>query len=128
MARITVDIDSSVLAEAKALARKRRRTLGETLSLLIARALAESDAAAAHKPAFRWTSQRMEPLIDLEDKEALWRILDADQFPDLPVAETRVDSDDEGSGASFEWVTKPMGIKMDLEDKDAVEAALAHEE
>jgi len=51
--------------------------------VLLARALAELDATAPAKPAFRWPSQRMEPLIDLEDKEAVWRILDTDQFPDL---------------------------------------------
>jgi len=81
--RTTVDIDDSVLAEAKDLARKRGKTLGDTLSVLLARALAELDATAPAKPAFRWPSQRMEPLIDLEDKEAVWRILDTDQFPDL---------------------------------------------
>ena len=84
MARTTVDIDSSVLAEAKELARKRGKTLGETLSLLIARALAESDTAPPTKPAFAWPSQKMGPLIDLEDKEALWRVLDSDRFPARP--------------------------------------------
>jgi hypothetical protein len=83
--RTTVDIDSSVLAEAKALAKQRGKTLGETLSALIARALAEAAADTPAKPAFSWPSQRMgTPLIDLEDKEALWRFLDAGHVPDAP--------------------------------------------
>lgn len=79
--RTTVDIDDSVLAEAKQFARARGKTLGETLSLLVARALAEAEAETPAKPAFRWPSQRMGPLVDLEDKEAVWQVLDGDGFP-----------------------------------------------
>lgn len=81
--RTTVDIDPSVLEEAKQLARKRGRTLGETLSILVARALAdEADETEKHPP-FQWISKPMgPPLVDLEDKDAVWAILDEGWDPD----------------------------------------------
>jgi macrodomain Ter protein organizer (MatP/YcbG family) len=81
MARTTLDIDRSVLDEAKALARKRGRTLGETVSVLLAEALAEAAKPKEQRP-FRWHSQRMGAKVDLEDKDAVWDILDAEQFGD----------------------------------------------
>ncbi len=82
MSRTTLDIDPSVLAEAKELARKRGTTLGETVSVLLAQALAE--AGKPHeRPPFRWISKAMgPPLVDLEDKDAVWAILDEDWDPD----------------------------------------------
>ncbi|MGH2633567.1 MAG: hypothetical protein ACRDG3_09170 [Tepidiformaceae bacterium] len=79
MTRTTVDIDPTVLAEAKELARKRGKTLGDTLSVLLAEALAEASKPKA-RPPFRWASQPMHALIDLEDKDAVCAILDSDEF------------------------------------------------
>ncbi len=76
--RTTVDIDSSVLEEAKALARKRGKTLGETVSVLLAEALA-SVGEPQERPPFRWSSKPMHARIDLEDKDALWAILDSEK-------------------------------------------------
>jgi hypothetical protein len=75
MTRTTVDIDPTVLSEAKALARKRGKTLGDTISVLLAEALARQQAAPL--PEFRWSSQSMGTHIPFEDKEALWDALDA---------------------------------------------------
>jgi len=48
--------------------------MGQVASEELARALAEEPAAA---PPFRWVSHHMgEPLVDLEDKAAVWAILD----------------------------------------------------
>lgn len=82
MSRTTLDIDPSVLAEAKELARKRGTTLGETVSVLLAQALAEA-TRPKEQPPFRWISKSMgPPLVDLEDKDAVWAILDEDWDPD----------------------------------------------
>lgn len=80
MSRTTIDIDPSVLAEAKALARKRGRTLGETLSILVARALAGERDDAHKRPPFRWHSQPMGLKVDLEDKDAVEWALDGDHL------------------------------------------------
>ena len=79
MTRITVDIDQTVLAETKALARQRGRTLGETLSALLATALAELDKPK-DRPPFRWSSQPMGALVDLEDKDAVQEALDSESY------------------------------------------------
>ncbi|MBN9491904.1 antitoxin [bacterium] len=82
MTRTTIDIDPSVLKEAKALAQKRRATLGETISLLLAEALADA-GKPKEPPEFRWFSKDMGPsLVDLEDKDAVWAILDQEWDPD----------------------------------------------
>ena len=48
--------------------------MGQVASEALARAFAEDRVQA---PPFRWISHHMgTPLIDLEDKEALWAILD----------------------------------------------------
>ncbi len=78
MARTTIDIDPSVLAEAKELARKRGTTLGETLSVLVAEALAVTEKGST-RPYFTWTSRPMGIRIDLEDKDAVEVALAAEE-------------------------------------------------
>ena len=78
MTRTTVDIDPSVLADAKALARKRGRTLGETLSVLVAEALVDADKEASPTP-FEWIVKPMGIKIDLEDKDAVEAALAAEE-------------------------------------------------
>ena len=77
--RTTIDVDPTVLAGAKALAKKRGKTLGDTVSVLLAKALAEADRPQ-ERPPFRWSAQPMGALVDLEDKETVEQILDADQL------------------------------------------------
>jgi macrodomain Ter protein organizer (MatP/YcbG family) len=109
--RITVDIDPGVLAEAKALAKQRGKTLGETVSVLLAQALKDAQAPKG-RPPFRWSSQPMEQLVDLEDKEVVWRILDAE----------------EREPEEFRLHIKDLGTVVDLEDKEAVERILDAEQ
>jgi len=75
MARTTLDIDPSVLRELRRRGELERKSMGQVASELIAGALAESGRPAA--AAFEWTSADLgAPRVDLEDKEALRRVLD----------------------------------------------------
>lgn len=75
MARTTVDIDASVLRELKKRQERERKTLGQLISELVAKALESEDDPAA-PPTFTWISKDLQPRIDLEDKDALWSVLD----------------------------------------------------
>jgi hypothetical protein len=82
MPRTTLDIDTSVLEELRARQRHEGKTLGRLASELLATALQETEPDEAEQP-FHWQSHHMgKPKIDLEDKEALWAILDADEHDD----------------------------------------------
>jgi hypothetical protein len=74
MTRTTIDLDAGVLRELK----RRKRTgqsLGQLASELLAAALHEPTPAS--RPALRWRSARMGARVDLEDKEAVRRAVDA---------------------------------------------------
>jgi hypothetical protein len=74
MPRTTIDIDSAVLRQLKARTRREGKTLGRLVSELLARALrTEQDQATR---GFAWTSKPMGARVDLEDKEALRRVLE----------------------------------------------------
>ena len=75
MARTTVDIDASVLRELKKRQERERKTLGQLISELLAKALEAENEPTAAKP-FRWVTQDLQPRVDLEDKDALWSMLD----------------------------------------------------
>ncbi len=75
MPRTTLDIDSSVLRELKRRQRQENKTLGQLASELLARSLAE-DSTAEPLPPLSWPSQNLRPRVDLDDKDAVWRILD----------------------------------------------------
>lgn len=75
MTRTTVDIDASVLRELKKRQKRERKTLGQLISELVAKAV-ESENHAAASPPFSWVTKDLQPRIDLEDKDALWSILD----------------------------------------------------
>jgi hypothetical protein len=77
MTRTTIHLDAGVLRELRRRSAEERKTVDQVASELLARALAQpADLPAAE---FRWTSPPLGPsLIDLEDKEAVRRILDAD--------------------------------------------------
>ena len=77
MARTTLDIDEPILKELKDLQAKEKKSLGQLATELIAEAL--SLRAKSRKPKkFKWISRKLRPRIDLEDKEALYKILDED--------------------------------------------------
>ncbi len=75
MARTTIDLDASVLRELRRRSLREGKSMGQVASELLARAVsAEPDTPA---PEFVWTSRDLgSPLVDLEDKEAVRRVLD----------------------------------------------------
>ncbi len=76
MARTTLDSDASVLNELRRRGQSERKTMGQVASELLAPALAESPPPAP-PPRFSWLSADLGgPRVDLEDKEALRRVLE----------------------------------------------------
>jgi len=75
MPRTTLDIDSPILQELKVL--QKHRSLGQLVSQLLAEALAQRKN---HKESssWHWVSRPMQARIDLDDKDALYAILDKD--------------------------------------------------
>lgn len=73
--RTTVDIDKTVLEELKERARAEQKTLGALITEFAMRCLAEKTKEP--RP-LRWHSQDMgTPFVDIEDKDAVWAILDS---------------------------------------------------
>ncbi len=73
--RTTIDIDAAVMRELKRRQRLEGKTLGGLVSELLASSL-EQRAPAQHGP-LAWKTSSMGALVDLEEKEALRRALDA---------------------------------------------------
>ena len=76
MTRTTIDLDAAVLRALKRRKRSTGQSLGQLASELLAGALHEP-AAMAQRPALRWRSARMGARVDLDDKEAVRRAIDA---------------------------------------------------
>jgi hypothetical protein len=79
MARTTIDIDSPILQELKALQKQQQRSLGQLVSQLLAEALASRRHPKESTAALNWISRPMHARVDLSDKEALYAILDEEQ-------------------------------------------------
>jgi len=79
--RTTLDLDSSVLEQLKEHQRRQKhKTLGQLASELLAKALAEVQAAEeVESEPLAWTAQPMRARVDLEDRDAVQRILDGDR-------------------------------------------------
>lgn len=78
MARTTIDLDPGVLRELHKRSAREGKSMGEVASELLARAVASDPSLPV--PDFAWTTGDLGPaLIDLEDKEAVRRVLDADR-------------------------------------------------
>ena len=74
MARTTLDLDPVVTQELRRRAKSERKNMGQVASEVLAQAFAATPEAA---PPFKWISHNLGlPLVDLEDKDALWAILD----------------------------------------------------
>ncbi len=75
MARTTLNLDPSVMRELRERSARERKSIGELASQLLARGLREESKP---KPqSFSWVSRDLgRPAVDLEDKEALNRLLD----------------------------------------------------
>jgi hypothetical protein len=75
MARTTLDLDSSVLEQLRRRARAEHKSMGQVASERLAGALGE-DTPDESTP-LRWSTRHMgKPKVDLQDKDALWRVLD----------------------------------------------------
>jgi len=72
--RTTIDLDPLVLAALK----ERQKREGKTLGVLVSELLSKALAAEETEPPtdFHWPSQSMGALVDINDKEALWAVLD----------------------------------------------------
>lgn len=77
MARTTIDLDPLVIRRLRERAKLEGKSMGQVASELLVRVMA---AAEPEPPLFEWKSYNMGlPLIDLEDKDALYRILDEEE-------------------------------------------------
>lgn len=74
MPRTTLDLDASVLRALKQRQRADRKTLGQLVSELLAIALSQTAGEASP---LEWHSAPLKAKVDLEDKEALYKVLDA---------------------------------------------------
>lgn len=76
MPRTTLDLDPAVLRDLRRLSARRGKSMGQVASELLARAVAvEPDSPA---PPFAWVCRELgRARVDLEDKEAVRRALDA---------------------------------------------------
>jgi plasmid stability protein len=75
MARTTLDIDPSILRQLRIRGKRERKSMGQVASELLASALTDSERPAAAK--LDWTTANLgTPRVELEDKEALRRVLD----------------------------------------------------
>lgn len=72
--RTTLDLDPSVLRALRRRKHQEHKTLGQLASELLARALADE---AATVPDFEWATAELRPRVDLEDKDAVWKVLDS---------------------------------------------------
>jgi plasmid stability protein len=76
MARTTLDLDPSVTQALRDRAAREGKSMGQVASEALAAAFAEEPVAG---PPFAWKTYDMGlPLIDLEDKDAVYRLLDED--------------------------------------------------
>ena len=77
MSRTTVDIDPPILSDLKRLQKAEGKPLGRLVSELLAEAIGRRLAGGRKKATFAWRTANMgTPRVDLEDKEALGRVLD----------------------------------------------------
>jgi len=77
MTRTTIDIDDPILKEIKAIQKREGRSMGKIVSQLLAEALIKQKATVK-TPKFKWNSRQMRSLVDLTDKDEVYRVLDRD--------------------------------------------------
>jgi hypothetical protein len=71
--RTTIDIDDLVLRDLKRLKEKRGKSLGQLISELLAQAIHQLQEPTPKAPSV-WVSRPMKARVNLEDKEALFRV------------------------------------------------------
>ena len=75
--RTTIDIAAPILEELKRVKQKNGGTLGELVNGLLAEGLKKRRPEAASRE-LAWTSQSMRARVDLDDKEAVYALLEDD--------------------------------------------------
>ena len=75
MPRTTLDIDEPVLRKIKDLQKKQGQSMGKIVSQLLAEALA-TNAKDPKQTRLKWISKPMHALVDLSDKDTIYKILD----------------------------------------------------
>ena len=78
MPRTTFDLDGTVLADLRRRAAAEGKSMGQVASELLAIAL--NDEIAVEQPPLNWARKDLGLKVNLEDKDAIWRILDAEEF------------------------------------------------
>jgi hypothetical protein len=79
MPRTTLDLDATVLADLRRRAASEGKSMGQVASERLASCLRED--APAEPPPLNWARKDMGPFkIDLEDKEAVWGLLDGEEL------------------------------------------------
>jgi hypothetical protein len=78
MPRTTLDLDATVLADLRRRAVAQGKSMGQVASEVLAVGL--HDEAPGKQPPLRWARKDLGLKVDLEDKDAVWRILDAEEF------------------------------------------------
>jgi hypothetical protein len=79
MPRTTLNIDAPILRDLRRLQKLEGKPLGRLVSELLAKALRDVRDDERRAPPFRWNAQRLEPRVDLADKEAIRAVLDRDE-------------------------------------------------
>jgi hypothetical protein len=76
MARTTLDLDPTVLRELRKRGHAEGKSMGQVASEVLAQALV--DPGRGERQPFTWVARDLgHPLVDLEDADALWAVLDA---------------------------------------------------
>jgi len=84
MPRTTVDIDGPVLEDLKRIQKREGKSLGRTVSDLLAEAISRYGSGRRRPAKFDWISRPMKARVDLEDKEAVRAAADLGLLPHLP--------------------------------------------
>lgn len=71
--RTTIDLDDDILRTLKRRQREEQKTLGQLVSELLAQALATDPRPRVD---IRWATADLRPRVDLDDKDAVWAVLD----------------------------------------------------
>jgi hypothetical protein len=74
--RTTIDLESPVLEELKRVQLEEGVSLGKLASRLLADALAFRRQKAVKPVSLSWNTSRMGAVVDLADKDAVYRVLD----------------------------------------------------
>ena len=79
--RTTLDIDAVVLAQLKVRQEREGKSMGKLVSELPARQLAQDEAAggAGNRTDVGWIVGNLGVGVDLDDKDAVWAILDSER-------------------------------------------------